>query len=65
MEDSKLRFDEDYFHWIRIVLTNHLIKVGIFLLRIRNTYFVNSSSGKWKHIYFSDSFFVGKFRNEL
>ena len=30
MEDSKLRFDEDYFHWIRIVLTNCFIKVGIF-----------------------------------
>lgn len=49
MEDSKLRFDEDYFHWIRIVLTNHFIKVGVFIENRK--YFVNSSSGKWKRIY--------------
>ena len=62
MEDSELRFDEDYFHWIRIVLTNNFIKVGVFIENQK--YFVNSSSCKWERTYIFLTLFVGKFRNE-
>lgn len=44
MEDSKLTFDEDYFHYQYSAYKISLSKLEFFLLTIRYIYCVNSGS---------------------